>query len=98
MLCADLPLVVCFEPATCYFYLMSLKFLSETQQNTITLKFVLRSLWLESLVSRCLLLFHSMVKAPKCLKGTDQAFGNFSSPFQSWCDALQKFAGYYHNG
>lgn len=80
-LCADLPPVVCFEPATCYFYLMSLKVLSEKEQHTITLYFVMRSLCFELLLSRCLLLLTSMVKAPQCLKDTDQASIILSSFF-----------------
>lgn len=60
---------------------MSLKFLSEKEQCTITPYFIMRSLCFESLLSRCLLLFNSMVKAPKCLKDTDQTFVIFSSLF-----------------
>jgi len=80
---ADLPPVVCFEPVTCCFHLMSLKFLSEQEECTITPYFEMKLLCLESLLSRCLLLLNSMVKAPKCLKDTDQAFAIFSSLFPS---------------
>lgn len=60
---------------------MSLKFLSEKEQCTITLYFVTRTLCFESLLSGSLLLFNSMAKASKCLKDIDQAFAIFNSLF-----------------